>query len=46
MAAVPKEQFEGMVGEWRSRIVFENERVTTNLLRAGKAEMQKLEYRE
>ena len=35
MAAVPEEQFEGMLGEWRERVEKENERVTTNLLREG-----------
>lgn len=35
MAAVPEEQFEGMVGEWRERVTKENERVTTTLLREG-----------
>ena len=35
LAAVPEEQFEGMIGEWRGRVEKENERVTTNLLRAS-----------
>lgn len=35
IAAVPAEQFEEMVGEWRGRVAIENERVTTNLLKAG-----------
>ena len=35
LAAVPEEQFEGMVGEWRGRIAEENERVTVNLLKEG-----------
>lgn len=35
LAAVPDEQFEEMLGEWRGRVVRENERVTTNLLREG-----------
>ncbi len=35
LAAVPEEQFEGMIGEWRERGGKENERVTTNLLKAG-----------
>lgn len=33
VAAVPEEEFEDMVAEWRGRIVRENERVTVNLLR-------------
>jgi len=35
LAAVPKDEFESMIGEWRGRVELENERVTTNLLRAG-----------
>jgi len=35
MAAVPADKFEGMVSEWRGRIEKENERVTTNILKAG-----------
>lgn len=35
LAAVPEHQFEGMLGEWRDRVGRENERVTTNLLKAG-----------
>lgn len=35
LAAVPEKQFEGMLGEWRERVGQENERVTTNLLKAG-----------
>lgn len=35
LAAVPEAEFEGMLGEWRERVGKENERVTTNLLRAG-----------
>jgi len=35
MAAVPEAEFESMVGEWRERAEAENERVTTNLLKAG-----------
>lgn len=34
LAAVPEAQFEGMMAAWRGRIEKENERVTTNLLRA------------
>ncbi len=34
LAAVPEDQFEGMIGKWRERVGHENERVTTNLLRA------------
>ncbi len=35
MAAVPEEQFEGMVSDWRERVTKESERVTTNLIREG-----------
>ena len=35
MAAVPPEEFEQLVAGWRGRIESENERVTTNLLKAG-----------
>lgn len=35
LAAVPEPQFEAMVTDWRERVQQENERVTTNLLRAG-----------
>lgn len=38
LAAVPEDQFEGMIGEWRERVGKENERVTTNLLKAGERE--------
>lgn len=38
LAAVPEADFEGMVGKWRDRVGKENERVTTNLLRAGEQE--------
>jgi hypothetical protein len=41
LAAVPAAKFEGMLGEWRERIASENERVTTNLLRAGEREQQR-----
>jgi N6-adenosine-specific RNA methylase IME4 len=37
-AAVPAAKFEALVGEWRDRIVGENDRVTTNLLREGARE--------
>ena len=33
LAAVPEDEFEGMLGDWRERVAKENERVTTNLLR-------------
>ena len=39
MAAVPAEQFEEMVGDWRERVAEENERVTTNLLKAGEKKL-------
>lgn len=35
LAAVPEEQFETMLTDWRERVEQENERVTTNLIRAG-----------
>jgi hypothetical protein len=35
LAAVPKEKFESMVGEWRARVQEETQRVTTNLIRVG-----------
>jgi len=35
IAAVPASEFEGMIGSWRDRVGKENERVTTDLLRAG-----------
>ena len=35
LAAVPEDQFEGMLGEWRDRVAQEGERVTTRLLREG-----------
>ena len=35
LAAVPGEQFEGMLADWRGRVSDETERVTTNLLREG-----------
>lgn len=39
MAAVPEAEFESMVGEWRDRVEAENERVTTNLLKAGEKKL-------
>lgn len=38
LSAVPAEQFEALVGEWRGRIEDETARVTTNLLREGDRE--------
>lgn len=35
IAAVPAEEFEAQVGEWRERVVQEGVRVTTNLVAAG-----------
>jgi N6-adenosine-specific RNA methylase IME4 len=41
LAEMPKEDFDHMVDDWRGRIVLENERVTTNILRAaGKIEQR------
>jgi len=42
LAAVPESEFEGMVGQWRDTLERENERVTTDLLRAAaKAERKR-----
>lgn len=41
LAAVPETQFESMVGDWRGRIEEENERVTTNLLKAGEKSLSR-----
>jgi N6-adenosine-specific RNA methylase IME4 len=41
MAAVPEQEFEGMLGEWRERVHDENERVTTNILLRGEREMKR-----
>lgn len=35
LAAVPVEEFEEQIGEWRERVTAENERVTTSLIRRG-----------
>lgn len=35
LAAVPADDFEGMIGNWRDNISKENERVTVNLLKQG-----------
>ncbi len=45
LAAVPEDQFEGMIGEWRERVGKENERVTTNLLKAGERARNNREIR-
>lgn len=37
LAAIPEQEFESHIGEWRSRVERETERVTTNLLREGGA---------
>lgn len=34
-AAIPDDEFDNIVGDWRERVSDENERVTTNLLKAG-----------
>lgn len=44
MAAIPKEEFNGIIGEWRERIGVENERVTTNFLRAAARAEDRMEY--
>ncbi len=36
VAAVPEDEFEGMVARWRDSLERENERVTTDLLRAAR----------
>jgi hypothetical protein len=35
MAAIPEDEFEQIVSDWRGRVEQENERVSVNLLRAG-----------
>ncbi len=35
LAAIPEDQFEGMISDWRERVSKETERVTANLLREG-----------
>jgi hypothetical protein len=35
LAAIPEEEFNGIVGEWKERVEAENARVTVNLLAAG-----------
>jgi hypothetical protein len=35
VAAIPSDEFEGIVGQWRDTLENENERVTTNILAAG-----------
>lgn len=42
-AAIPEAEFEAMLGGWRERIEFENERVTTNLLKAGAKNLSRME---
>lgn len=43
-ALISENEFEEIVADWRERIVFENDRVTTNILRAaGKVERRKTE---
>lgn len=34
-AAIPEDEFDHIVGDWRERVADENERVTTSLLKAG-----------
>lgn len=46
MAAVPEDKFEGMIGEWRERVQQENERVTSNLLKAGEIARERERYQE
>jgi N6-adenosine-specific RNA methylase IME4 len=41
IAAVPADEFEGMVDEWRERVQEEGERVTTNLVKRGEMEKAK-----
>ena len=41
MAAVPAHEFENLIAEWERVLETENERVTTDLLRAGQKEQQR-----
>ncbi|MES0071882.1 MT-A70 family methyltransferase [Mesorhizobium sp. M0058] len=41
MAAVPEQEFESMIDDWRGRVEVENERVTVNLLRAGEKRLSR-----
>lgn len=41
LAAVPADEFEGQIGEWRNRVSQENERVTTRLMKRGEQEQKK-----
>lgn len=46
MAAVPAEEFEAEVGEWRQRVQAENARVTTRLEKAGERASKQVEKPE
>lgn len=46
MAAVPASEFEAKVAIWRGNIEAENQRVTSDLLRAGAAEEQRIARRD
>lgn len=41
MAAVPDDEYETMLADWRGRVQAENERVTVNLLRAGEKKLDR-----
>lgn len=43
LAAVPEEEFEDHIGEWRDRVAFENERVTVNLEKSGRQHQEQAE---
>lgn len=43
MAAVPADQFESAIGEWRERVADETQRVTSKLLLAGEKEQARQE---
>jgi hypothetical protein len=46
LAAVPEEQFERSIGQWRDRLESENERITADLLKAADKEQRKAERQE
>lgn len=43
LAAVPQDQFEGLLADWRERVQQHTERVTTNLIRLGEREQTRVE---
>jgi N6-adenosine-specific RNA methylase IME4 len=46
LAAVPLEQFESLVADWRSAVRAENAKVTVNLLKLGREEQQRQARRD